>query len=221
MLASAKRPAVLAGAEIGRFGLQDDLTRLVERLNIPIASTLFGKSVIREGHPLYVGVYGGLIARDEVQQFINDSDCLLILGSILSDLEDLNADSRCGPRAVRSMQPPIMSVFDTIDTTPSVPGLRSGPGDAWSLGSVVTSPSTTPPVINGPPPAAGLASDVEGAVRAPGPKTGPNHARHCRRRGVIICRCRSACASGFEFLSPAYYTSDGFRRSCFNRRLVC
>src|SRR5689334_14386453 len=79
MLASAKRPAILAGAEIGRFGLQDDLIRLVERLKIPIASTLLGKSVIREDHPLYVGVYGGLIARDEVQQFINDSDCLLIL----------------------------------------------------------------------------------------------------------------------------------------------
>src|SRR6476619_4576869 len=93
MLASAKRPAVLAGAEIGRFGLQDDLTRLVARLNIAIASTLLGKSVIREDHPLYVGVYGGLIARDEVQQFINDSDCLLILGSILSDIEDLDADS--------------------------------------------------------------------------------------------------------------------------------
>ena len=52
MLASAKRPAILAGAEIGRFGLQDDLTRLVERLHIPIASTLLGKSIIREDHPI-------------------------------------------------------------------------------------------------------------------------------------------------------------------------
>lgn len=93
MLTSASRPAILAGAEIGRFGLQDDLARLVERLNIPIASTLLGKSVIREDHPLYVGVYGGLIARDDVQQFINHSDCLLILGSILSDVEDLDVRS--------------------------------------------------------------------------------------------------------------------------------
>src|SRR5262245_49443093 len=65
MLAQAKRPAILAGAEIGRFGLQDHLTRLVERLNVPVASTLLGKSVFREDHPLYAGVYGGLIARDE------------------------------------------------------------------------------------------------------------------------------------------------------------
>ena len=44
-----------------------------------------GKSVIREDHPLYVGVYGGLIGRDEVQRFVNDTDCLLMIGSILGD----------------------------------------------------------------------------------------------------------------------------------------
>ncbi len=93
MLESSKRPVILAGAEIARFGLQDDLVRLVERLKIPIATTLLGKSVIREDHPLYVGVYGGLIGRDEVQQFVNESDCLLILGTLLTDIEDLTANS--------------------------------------------------------------------------------------------------------------------------------
>ncbi len=87
MLATAKRPVILAGAEVGRFGLQEELVRLVERFQIPIASTLHGKSIIREDHPLYVGVYGGLIGRDEVLQFVHDADCLLILGSILSDVD--------------------------------------------------------------------------------------------------------------------------------------
>ena len=93
MLESAKRPVILAGAEVGRFGLHDELTQLVERLNVPIASTLLGKSIIREDHPLYVGVYSGLVARDEVKEFVNQTDCLLILGSILSDVEDLDARS--------------------------------------------------------------------------------------------------------------------------------
>src|SRR5512139_1671481 len=84
---------MLVGAEVGRFGLLDALTRLVERLNIPIASTLLGKSVIREDHPLYVGVYSGLVARDDIKAFINHTDCLLILGSILSDVEDLDSRS--------------------------------------------------------------------------------------------------------------------------------
>lgn len=93
MLQSAKRPVILAGAEVGRFGLHDELTRLVEQLNVPIASTLLGKSVIREDHPLYVGVYSGLVARDEIKEFVNQTDCLLILGSILSDVEDLDPRS--------------------------------------------------------------------------------------------------------------------------------
>ncbi|HEX9284632.1 MAG TPA: thiamine pyrophosphate-binding protein, partial [Nitrospirales bacterium] len=91
MLATATRPVVLTGAEVHRFGLQDDLAKLVERMNVPVASTLLGKSVIREDHPLYVGVYGGLIGRDEVQRFVNDADCLLMIGSILTDIEDVGA----------------------------------------------------------------------------------------------------------------------------------
>lgn len=90
MLVSAKRPVMLAGAEAGRYGLQDELVRLVERFNMPVASTLHGKSVISEDHPSYVGVYGGLIGREEVLQFVHDSDCLLILGSILSDVDVLD-----------------------------------------------------------------------------------------------------------------------------------
>jgi TPP-dependent 2-oxoacid decarboxylase len=93
MLEAAKRPVLLVGAELGRFGLEDQLLKLVERLNVPVASTLLGKSVIREDHPLYVGVYGGLIGRDEVQQFVNDSDCLLILGTHLTDIEDVSVNS--------------------------------------------------------------------------------------------------------------------------------
>ncbi len=93
MLESAKRPVLLVGAEMGRFGLEDHLLKLIERLHIPVASTLLGKSVIREDHPLYVGVYGGLIGRDEVQQFVNGSDCLLILGTHLTDIEDVGVNS--------------------------------------------------------------------------------------------------------------------------------
>jgi TPP-dependent 2-oxoacid decarboxylase len=87
MLSTAERPVVMAGAEVHRFGLQGELRRLVERLNAPVAATLLGKSVIEEDHPLYVGVYNGLMGRDEVQRLVNEADCLLMLGTILSDID--------------------------------------------------------------------------------------------------------------------------------------
>ena len=40
MLRAAKRPVILAGVEIHRFGLQDDLLALVERSGYSIAATL-------------------------------------------------------------------------------------------------------------------------------------------------------------------------------------
>jgi TPP-dependent 2-oxoacid decarboxylase len=92
MLSTAERPVVLVGAEVHRFGLQGELQTLVERMNVPVAATLLGKSVIREDHPLYIGIYNGLMGRDEVQRFVGQADCLLMLGSILTDI-DLDASS--------------------------------------------------------------------------------------------------------------------------------
>ena len=86
MLEKARRPAILADVEIHRFGLQDDLIALAEGAGLPIATTLLGKSVVSEGHPLFVGVYEGAMGRAEVTAFIEESDCLLMLGCFLSDI---------------------------------------------------------------------------------------------------------------------------------------
>jgi indolepyruvate decarboxylase len=91
LLSGSERPVILAGAEIHRFGLQDELTELVEHMNAPIATTLLGKSVIRENHPLYIGVYGGLVGREEILEFVENADCLLTLGTLLTDMEDVKA----------------------------------------------------------------------------------------------------------------------------------
>jgi TPP-dependent 2-oxoacid decarboxylase len=91
LLSGSEHPVILAGAEIHRFGLQDELTELVEHMNAPIATTLLGKSVIGENHPLYIGVYGGLVGREEILEFVENADCLLTLGTLLTDVEDVKA----------------------------------------------------------------------------------------------------------------------------------
>ena len=50
---------ILADVEIHRFGLQDELLALAEEARLPIATTILGKSVVSEAHPLFVGVYEG------------------------------------------------------------------------------------------------------------------------------------------------------------------
>jgi indolepyruvate decarboxylase len=210
MLSAAQRPAILVGAEVGRFGLHDDLARLVERLNVPIASTLLGKSVIREDHPLYVGVYGGLIGRDEVQRFINESDCLLILGSILSDVEDVDAHS------------PLMTEGRTIHATADRVAIKHHRYEAIRFQDFVRGlgeaplpsfPSRTLPVPSIP---------VSPALDPDGPITLRGLFSHLdtilNEQTLVIADVGESLFAAadlhvhrrFEFLSPAYYTSMGF-----------
>ena len=212
MLASAKRPAMLVGAEVGRFGLQDDLARLVERLNIPIASTLLGKSIIREDHPLYVGVYGGLIGREEVQQFINDSDCLLILGSILSDVEDLDARS------------PLLSEGRTIHATADRVAIKHHRYESIKFQDFVQGlvRSPLPSFSHAPRSLPTRAAATSSIQNLDAPVTLEGLFRHLdtalTEKTVVIADVGESLFAAadlhvrhrFEFLSPAYYTSMGF-----------
>ncbi|MDY6932215.1 MAG: thiamine pyrophosphate-binding protein [Halobacteriota archaeon] len=86
MLSEAKNPVILGGVEIHRFGLQERLLTLVESCSYPIATTLLGKSIISERHPQYIGVYEGAIGLDNIRSAVENSDCLLMLGAFMTDI---------------------------------------------------------------------------------------------------------------------------------------
>ncbi len=83
---AAKKPVIIAGVELHRFGLQDMLLRFLGKSRIPVASTMLGKSVIVENHPQYLGVYEGAMGREEVREYVESSDCLILLGVFMSDV---------------------------------------------------------------------------------------------------------------------------------------
>jgi indolepyruvate decarboxylase len=83
---AAKQPVIIAGVEIHRFGLQDMVIELAERHGIPMCATLLGKSVVNEKHPLYLGVYEGAMGREDVRQFVESSDCVILLGAFMTDI---------------------------------------------------------------------------------------------------------------------------------------
>jgi indolepyruvate decarboxylase len=86
MLEAAKQPMILADVEVHRFALQDELLALAEEAHLPIATTILGKSVISEGHPLFVGLYEGAMGHEHVTRFVESSDCLLMLGCFMTDI---------------------------------------------------------------------------------------------------------------------------------------
>jgi len=86
-LRSCKRPLVLAGVEVARFDLQSTLLQILEREGWPVVTSLSGKSLLPERHPLHLGVYEGAMSSRNVGECVESSDGLLILGMPLGDLD--------------------------------------------------------------------------------------------------------------------------------------
>ncbi|MFV0442418.1 MAG: alpha-keto acid decarboxylase family protein [Planctomycetaceae bacterium] len=82
----AKRPVIIAGVEVHRFGLREPVLKLAEANNFPLAATLLGKSVVSECHPLYLGIYEGAMGRQEVTEYVESSDCVILLGTFMTDI---------------------------------------------------------------------------------------------------------------------------------------
>jgi indolepyruvate decarboxylase len=87
MINASKKPILVAGVEMHRFGLDDELVEFAEKHQIPMCATLLGKSVVSEKHPLYIGIYEGAMCREPIRRFVEESDCLLLMGTFMTDID--------------------------------------------------------------------------------------------------------------------------------------
>lgn len=82
----SRNPIILAGVEVARFGFGKQLVKFAERANIPMCCTLLGKSVVNEQHPLFLGIYCGGMSEQFVRETVENSDCVLMLGVMQTDM---------------------------------------------------------------------------------------------------------------------------------------
>lgn len=82
ILASARRPAIIAGHGVRISRAEKELAKLAELLGAPVATTYVGKSAIPEIHPLALGVMG-FTGSPMAQKVVGEADVLLIVGSRL------------------------------------------------------------------------------------------------------------------------------------------
>ena len=93
LLASAVRPAVIAGSGIDRAQANTALLAVVERLGCPVVTSMAGRAVVPSDHPAFVsgsGPGGDLVKRE--------ADVVLVVGSRLGNL-DLPFDKYWGDPA--------------------------------------------------------------------------------------------------------------------------
>lgn len=79
MIASARRPVILAGA--GAAGARDKLIRLADRLEAPLATTLKAKGLFN-GHPYNMDIFGTL-STPAAYEVIAKADCVVCFGTSL------------------------------------------------------------------------------------------------------------------------------------------
>ena len=210
ILSDSERPVILAGAEIHRFGLQDELTELVKHMNAPIATTLLGKSVIREDHPLYIGVYGGLVGREEILEFVEKADCLLTLGTLLTDVEDVKAHTTllAAGRTVHATADSIAikhHTYDGVRFEDFVRALATAPLPSFSARTLPHRDS-----VRFDPPGPGAAVTLRNVF---GYLDGLLNDKTVVIADVgesLFAAADLRVRKSAEFLSPAYYTSMGF-----------
>lgn len=84
---SAKQPVIMAGIGILRHNLVSALESFAEKTNIPVVTTILGKSVLDERNSHFLGVYAGIIGDDAVRAYVESSDCVILLGMLLTDVD--------------------------------------------------------------------------------------------------------------------------------------
>ncbi len=84
LLASARRPVILAGGGVLRARTSTELLRFAELLQVPVIAAWRRADVISNDHPLYLGM-AGLGSAATVRERLASADALLVIGCRLNE----------------------------------------------------------------------------------------------------------------------------------------
>ncbi len=86
-LSKARQAVIFAGFQLSRFQLLAPVIKIAETLNIPVVTSILGKSSFPESHPNFIGNYFGQFGSPAVKEFVESCDLVLGLGVILTEME--------------------------------------------------------------------------------------------------------------------------------------
>jgi len=84
-LRAANSPVLMAGVEVRRYDLEDQVAELSRRLGMPVVTSFMGRGLLAHQDAPLVGTYMGVAGFPEVTQLVESSDGLFLLGEIICD----------------------------------------------------------------------------------------------------------------------------------------
>ncbi|NHM32057.1 alpha-keto acid decarboxylase family protein [Neobacillus terrae] len=113
LLQKASRPVILVDVKTIRFGLQPAVHRLAEAMNVPVATTMYGKGSFDENHLNYIGMYGGSFGSSEVQSTVENADCVIAVGLVWADTNTASFTAKLNPLVTIEIQPDMVKVAES------------------------------------------------------------------------------------------------------------
>jgi len=211
VIGSAKQPVIIADIELARHELTPLAIALAERFNIPIASTLLSKSVVSESHPLYIGVYSGGLSEPALQEYVESSDCLLMLGAFITDVFlGMNTAKLMRQRMLLATSEKIrigLRSYDQVQLKDFLAGLADAAIAPKTLGALPAPASVPKPLAE-----AELATplSIESFFRILGLHVAEDSAIVCDTGDALLGAMALRTRGSHDFLSDAYYLSMGF-----------
>ena len=92
LIENSKNPILLVDVLVKRFFAVDNLKKFINKINIPVANLLMGKGIIDESQENYLGTYLGSKDNLTTYNLINNSDCVISIGTIYNDLNTFKFD---------------------------------------------------------------------------------------------------------------------------------
>lgn len=80
------RLTVLADFLVHRMGCVDELNALLGADTVPHATLMWGKSLVDESSPNFLGIYAGAASEDSVREVIEDAPVLVTAGVLFTDM---------------------------------------------------------------------------------------------------------------------------------------
>ena len=97
LIQEAQRPLIIAGHGVTIANAEIDLLELATKSEIPVATTLLGKSCMPEDHPLALGMIG-MHGHPYANQAVQNADVMVVVGMRFSD-RDTGAIATFAPHA--------------------------------------------------------------------------------------------------------------------------
>lgn len=211
MINASKQPVIIADVELHRHGLTDLALAFASKFNIPVASTLLSKSIIAETHPLFIGVYSGSLSDKDVQQYVEKSDCLIMLGAFITDvflgMNTAKINRRNTILATTEKTRIGYRTYENVVFKELLERLNSAPIEPHSTAKL-PAPAPEPKPLSADEKNETIT--IEQFFRVIGLTVGENDTVVCDTGDALLGAMRLRTKKKSNFLSDAYYLSMGF-----------